>query len=180
MKKAAIVIAFKEFRDEEYFYPKEILESNGIKIDTFSNESGLAIGRFGGEAKSKNLDDLDINDYDAIIFVGGSGAIRFLDNEKSYDLIKKAENKNKIIAAICIAPIILAKAGVLKNKKAVAWSSSLDKSSIEIIKKNQGIYEENQVVVDGNIITGKDYEAAKLFGQTISSLLKQKDINEKN
>ena len=92
MKKVAIIIAFKDFRDEEYFFSKQVLESNGIKTETFSNEKGLAIGKFGGEAIAKSLDDLNISDYEAIIFVGGNGAIIFLDNEKSYNLIKKAEN----------------------------------------------------------------------------------------
>lgn len=173
MKKVAIIIAFKDFRDEEYFFSKQVLESNGIKTETFSNEKGLAIGKFGGEAIAKSLDDLNISDYEAIIFVGGNGAIIFLDNEKSYNLIKKAQNENKIIAAICIAPIILAKAGALRNKKAVVWSSLIDKSGIEIIKKNQGIYEEKPVVVDGNIITGQNHEAAKIFGQTIVDFLKK-------
>jgi protease I len=118
MKKIAIIIAYKDFRDEEYFQTKEILENNGFKTKTFSNEKGIAVGKFGGEVNiEKTIEDLDIDEFDTIIFVGGSGAVQFLDNEISYNLINKAYNSNKLIAAICIAPVILAKAKILITKK---------------------------------------------------------------
>jgi protease I len=48
------------------------------------------------------LQELNVSDFDCILFVGGAGAIKYLDNDVSYDLIKKADEKNLIIAAICI------------------------------------------------------------------------------
>jgi putative intracellular protease/amidase len=48
-KKVALIIAFRDFRDEEYFVTKEILEIAGIKVKTVSNERGIAIGADGGE-----------------------------------------------------------------------------------------------------------------------------------
>ena len=170
MKKVAIIVAFKDFRDEEYFITKEVLENKGIRTKTFSNQKGTAIGRFGGEVEIKEtINNIDIKNFDAIVFVGGSGAVEFLDNDVSYNIIRKA--KNKIIGAICIAPIILARAGVLKNKKCTVWSSNMDKSAIKTIKENGGIYKPEQVVIDGNIITGENHEASKLFGKSIASVL---------
>jgi len=177
MKKIAIIIAFKNFRDEEYFDTKEILENNGFKTKTFSNEKGTAIGKFGGEVLiNQTLNDLDIKDFDAIVFVGGSGAISFLNNIDSYNLIKKANENKKIIAAICIAPVILAQAGILKNKKATVWSSNMDKSAIKILKENKAIFKEDLAISDENIITAKGPEAINDFAKEIIDKLNKIDI----
>lgn len=177
MKKIAIIIAFKDFRDEEYFQTKEILENNGFKTKTFSNEKGIAVGRFGGEVKiEETIDSLDINNFDAIIFVGGSGAIQFLDNETSYNLAREAHNANKLIAGICIAPVILAKAKILDNKKATVWSSSMDKSAIKTLKECNVIFIDKPVVTDNNIITASGPEAINEFSNEIVDKLSKIDI----
>jgi len=171
MKKALLIIAHKDFRDEEYFIPKQILEENGIRTKTASDEKGIAIGRFGGEAEvDLSLNEIDINNFDAIIFVGGSGATEFLDNEISYNIIKEA-SKNKILAAICIAPTILAKAGVLNDKECTVWSSNMDKSAIETIKQGGGKYTGKGIAIDQNIITGENADFAEPFAKAILKAL---------
>ena len=116
-KKIVIVIAFKDFRDEEYFVPKEILEKSGVEIKTASNKTGQAMGADGGEVLiDYKLEDIDLNNFDAVVFVGGPGCIENLDNENSYNLAKETVAKNKLLASICVSPVILAKAGVLKGK----------------------------------------------------------------
>ena len=167
MKKAAIIIASKNFRDEEYFVTKEVLEKRGIQVKTVCDRV-KAIGKFGGEAEADILiNDLNTDEFDAIIFAGGSGAIELLDNEMTYLAIRKAMIMKKIIAAICIAPTILAKAGILAGKKATVWSTDMDKSAIRIIQLNDGIYERASIVVDENIITGENAEYAQEFAETI-------------
>ena len=171
MKKAAIIIASKNFRDEEYFVTKEVLEKRGIQVKTVCDRV-KAIGKFGGEAEADILiNDLNTDEFDAIIFAGGSGAIELLDNEMTYLAIRKAMIMKKIIAAICIAPTILAKAGILAGKKATVWSTDMDKSAIRIIQLNDGIYERASIVVDENIITGENAEYAQEFGETIANEL---------
>ena len=171
--KVSIIIASKDFRDEEYFITKEILESKEIIVKTFSDKKE-AIGKFGGEAKVDNLiENLKVNDFDAIVFVGGSGAIELLDNDVSYNICKSSIEEGKILAAICISPVILAKSGVLKNKKSTVWSSNLDKSAIKILKDNGVLYEKGPVIVDQNIITGENAESVEEFSNAlIKSLTK--------
>ncbi|MDD5098213.1 MAG: DJ-1/PfpI family protein [Candidatus Pacebacteria bacterium] len=170
--KALLIIANKNFRDEEYFIPKQILEKNGIETKTASNEKGIAVGTFGGEASPDlSLEEVNANNFDAIIFVGGSGAKTYLDNEISYDIARQAIQKNKILAAICIAPTILAKAGVLNKKKCTVWSSNMDKSAIKTIKENGGEYTGKSVITDKNIITGENADFAEEFGQAILKVL---------
>ncbi len=172
----ALIIAFRDFRDEEYFGTKEVLENRGFKTKTFSNEKGIALGRFGGEVKVDNLiDDLNVDEFDAVVFIGGPGATKFLDNDISYRIARQALDRGKILAGICIAPMILAKANVLKGKKCTVWSSDLDKSAIRILKEKGGIYEDKSVVADENVITADNYEAARAFGQSIADVLTKKE-----
>jgi len=167
-KKILMVIAFQDFRDEEYFVPKEILEKNGFTVETVSSQIGLAIGVEGGEIEvSKTAKEIETKNYDGVIFVGGPGMTEELDNLDFQKLARDFNQENKLVSSICIAPALLAKAKLLENKRATVWSSPLDKSAIKILRENGSIYADQPVVVDGKIITANGPEAAKDFGEAI-------------
>ena len=171
-KSIALVVAFRDFRDEEYFVPRRILEEAGVRVVTVSSKKDTAIGADGGEAEVNLLvEEINIADFDAVIFIGGPGALKYLDNDDSYKLAKGTISQNKVLAAICIAPTILAKAGVLKGKKATVWSGAVDKSSVRILEDNGAEYLSEAVVVDGRIITGNGPAAAEKFATKIIELL---------
>jgi protease I len=171
-KKAVMIIAFRNFRDEEYFVPKEILEKAGIEVKTASNKIGTAIGADGGDTNVDLLiSQIKVSDFDAIIFVGGPGCLDALDNEDSYKVARETVSQNKVLAAICISPVILAKAGVLKGRRATVWND-FAKTQAKILEKEGAIFEGKPVVVDGKIITANGPKAAKEFGNTILELLK--------
>lgn len=171
--KILMVVAFKDFRDEEYFVPKEILEKAGFSIDTTSTEKGIAIGSQGGEAVIHvGIDEINLENYKAIVFCGGSGMAKELDNSDFHKLARDFSENNKIVAAICVAPALLAKSGILENKKATVWSSALDKSFIKILEENGAIYENNPVVIDNGVITANGPDAAEKFGEMIKELVK--------
>ena len=172
MLKIAIIIAFRDFRDEEYFIPKDIFENTGANTITFSTEFGTAVGVEGGEAETQDtLNNLKVEDYDAVVFVGGVGAKTLIDNLQAHRIAVDAINLGKTLGAICIAPTILAKAGVLQGKKATVWSSSMDKSAIKILKDGGAIYEEKPVVEDGKLITANGPAAAREFGERVMEVL---------
>jgi protease I len=167
-KKIAIIVAFRDFRDEEYFMPKEILEEVGFEVKTASNKKGRALGADGGEVDINLLvSEINPADFSALVFIGGPGCLRALDNEESYKVARETVAKNKVLAAICISPVVLAKAGVLKSKKATVWSSPMDRSSIKILEDNKAEYLPEPVVVDGKIITASGPVAAREFGEKI-------------
>ncbi len=167
--KIAMIIAFQDFRDEEYFIPKGIFISKGFLVETFSSKKGDALGSYGGVVKvEKTIEELNVNDFDIIIFVGGNGAVSYSENKIAHKIAKGA----KTLGAICIAPIILAKAGVLKGKKATVFSSEMDKSAIKILEKEGAEYEPKEVVVDGNIITANGSKAARNFAEAVVFSLK--------
>lgn len=172
-KKVAIIIAFKDFQDQEYFNVLKTLESRGAKTVSFSTSLGKAIGTYGGEVEiEKKLEEIEVKDFDAIVFIGGSGAFNLINDSKCHRIAKEAVVQDKVLGAICIAPAILAKAGVLKEKKATVWTSSLDKSAAKILKDSGANYQDSDVVQDGKIITANGPAAAEKFGQAIATLLK--------
>ena len=171
-KKILMVVAFKDFRDEEYFVPKEILEKNGFTVETTSSQIGLAVGVEGGEVEiTKTAKEIETKDYEGVIFIGGPGMTKELDNLDFQKLAQDFYQENKLVSAICIAPALLAKAKILENKRATIWSSPLDKSAIKILKENNAIYVDQPVVLDGKIITANGPLAAQEFGQAIVNFL---------
>lgn len=167
-RKAVFLIAFEDFRDQEYFVPKEILEKGKIEVKTASTKKGIALGADGGDTTvDLLLEEVKASDFNAIVFIGGPGCLEALDNESSYRIAREAVQQNKILGAICISPIILAKAGVLNGKKATVWASSLDRGPIKILEENGAEFIDEKVVQDGNIITANGPAAAEDFGKKI-------------
>ena len=172
-KRIVMVIAFQEFRDEEYFIPKQTLKNAGADIQTVSTKKGIAMGSNGGDTKVDLLvSEVDLKKIDAVIFVGGAKCLKYLDNEDSYQLIRKTVSRNKVLASICISPVILAKAGVLRGKRATVWSNQLEKRPIRALQENGAIYENKPVVIDGKIITANGPAAAEQFAKAIISVVK--------
>ena len=172
-KKILMVVSFDDFRDEEYFIPKEIFEQAGFEVETTSLQKGIAKGILGGEAVVDLIvEDVQVIKYEAVVFCGGSGMAEKLDNEMFQNLAKNFNKENKLITAICVAPALLAKAGILKDKEATVWSSALNKDYIEILKEEGAIYKDESVVISGQVVTANGPEAAKKFGETIIRLLK--------
>ena len=163
-----MIIAYRDFRDSEYFIPKNIFIQAGISVVTVSKQNGIAIGVDGGEARvDLILEELNCSDFDAIVFIGGNGMAKNIDNEEYHKIARSVVKYNKILGAICISPAILAKAGVLNNKKATVWSDAMNKNAIKILKENQAIYQDKLVVVDNNIITANGPLAAREFAEAI-------------
>jgi len=174
-KKIVMIIAFQDFRDVEYFVPKEILEAAGAEVKTASNKKGIAIGADGGDVEVNLLvSEINPADFDALVFVGGPGCLENLDNEDSYKIARETVSQDKILASICISPVILAKAGVLEGKKATVWSSPMDKSPIRTLESHGAVYQSESVVIDGKIITANGPAAAKKFGEAILKALTEK------
>lgn len=94
--------------------------------------------------------DVNIDDYVAIVIPGGRAPDRMRTSKGMVDLAKEASQKGKVIAAICHGPQLLIEAGVLKGKKATCYVSvSTD------LKNAGGIYLNKSVVVDGNLVTSR-------------------------
>lgn len=172
-KEVALIIAFRDFRDVEYFVVRDALLRAGAEISVASRERGIAVGVDGGEADvDLILNDLNVADYDIVVFIGGSGAAKYIDDQLCWQIALDTVKRNKVLGAICCAPAILAKAGVLKGKQATVWSSQMDKSLVKILKEAGAIYQDKEVVIDEKIITGNGPTASEKFAETLTKILK--------
>lgn len=166
-KKIVMIIPHKDFRDPELLEPKKILENYGAKVTLASSTLNPCRGAEGNIVKPEILvDNLKVANYDAIAFIGGPGTGEYFENKRAHLIAKETAAVEKILAAICAGPIILANAGVLKNKRATVTPSGKD-----VLKAKDAIYTGELITVDGNIITANGPQAARDFGEAIAKAL---------
>lgn len=171
MPKVALVIASHGFQPVEYGDTKKSLEEAEIQVVTVSDKPGQAESKDGAFVSvDVVLSEMKVEDYDAVYFIGGPGALECLDNQESNRVLNEAMILQKPYGAICIAPRILAKANVLVGKKATGWNN--DGELQTIFANNNVEYVAEPVVKDGKIITADGPAAAREFGNTIAQLLK--------
>jgi len=168
-----MVIAPRDFRDEEFKIPFEYLKNLGHKVTVASTDTIKAIGMLDLEVKPDlKLEAVDTLAYDAMILVGGTGSVIYWDNKTVHQLAKYFARPPKLLAAICLAPVTLARAGVLKDKEATVYK---DRETLAELKKGGAQYREKDVVVCGNIITASGPQAAEKFAQAIGQALQSKE-----
>lgn len=118
------------------------------------------------------FDEVNFDDTDVLILPGGvPGVPNLVSENKVLDLVKKFNNDNKYIVAICAAPFILERAGIIKDKKIICYPSWEDKIPSARIKKTN-------VVIDGKIITARGVGAAIDLGLKLVEIFISK--NKKN
>jgi protease I len=174
-KKILIVVPEQDFRDEEYFIPYSFFERKGYQVDVMGVKKGIAVGVYGGEAVINiTPHEFEAKNFQAVVFVGGPGSIKYLDNEDFYEVIRKSREDELVLGAICISPLILLNAGVLKNKKVTVWSSEMDKKAVLRIKEGKALYQNEDVVCDDWIVTANGPEVAEEFALKIIETIDKK------
>ncbi len=171
-KKILLVIAQEQFRDEECFVPKQLFEAARTKVTVAAEFTDTAKGMLGGTIEPDiRVAEASMDDYDAIVISGGAGSRTYLwDNKNLQQLVKVAYAKGKVVSAICISPVVLARAGVLKGKKSTVFKSP---ETLRELKKYGALHEDREVIVSGRVITGRDPQSAEAFGKAVLEALKQ-------
>ena len=168
-KSVLMVIAPKNFRDEEFKEPYDLFINSGIKVIVASIDTVPAKGMLGMTVKPDILiDKVRPDSFDALVIVGGTGCKILWDNTTLHKIVQNFNDTKKTIAAICIAPVVLARAGILKDIKTTVYSTAK-----EHIEKCGAVYTGADVEISGNIITSSNPKAAKDFATTILNILKQ-------
>ena len=169
-KKILMVIAPGNFRDEELLVPRQKFKDEGFEVVVTSTQKGISKGMLGYEILiSKSLDELNFDEFDAVVFVGGSGVEEFkmYENPAVLNVAKKFYTDGKVVGAICLAPMILADVGILKDKEATVWTSASD-----YLEQKGALVSEKNVVVSGKIVTGNGPQAAEEFAEEVLGLLR--------
>lgn len=114
------------------------------------------------------LRDIDVTQYDRIAFIGGPGAKAYDADLDALRIAREAFAAKKPLGAICIAPRILASAGVLEGKRATVWN--LDGEQGGFLEDHGAQYVLKSVVSDGMIVTADGPAVAEEFGKALASL----------
>jgi protease I len=153
----AIILTANRFEDMELFFPYFRLIEEGIEVDIAGPKKGKIHGESGRYELDidKSFSEINPDDYGILILPGGApdGAPTTVRKNKNAQNIAKAFFKlSKPVAAICHGPYTLISADLIKGKHLTGyWYDGVP----EEIEAAGGIYEDRDVVVDGNLITSR-------------------------
>jgi len=155
------------FNEEEFFITKNLLEKNKFKSFIASDTWDMCEGTNGKKFKPDlRLENINANNFAGFVLIGGYGALDYRNNLNLHKILNDFNKSGKIVAAICIAPVILAASGLLNGKSATCFpevKQDLMKPDID--------YKDLPVVVAKNIITANGPKASFEFAESILFLL---------
>ncbi|MBI1800903.1 MAG: type 1 glutamine amidotransferase [Chloroflexi bacterium] len=155
--KRAIVLSADKFEDLELYVPVFRLISEGWLVDIAAPQKGHITGESNWYyiKANKTIDDINPDDYDFLLIPGGrpGGAPTVVQTStKAQAIAQSFFSQNKPVAAICHGPWLLVSAGLVRGRHLTSyWGDGVPQD----IQKAGGIWEDKDVVVDGNLVTSR-------------------------
>ncbi len=166
----AVYIPQHLFRDDEFETVVKVIERAKIPVATVAHDTSVAQGIDGLLVKPQFLlKEVTPEDFAALVLVDGSGVSVYWQDSVLHRLCREFAAAGRLVAAIELAPIVLAYAGVLRDKTATVFPNYF---SIRTLKENGCRHRFGSVVRDGNIITAAKAEHALAFARAIVRVLK--------
>ncbi len=166
----ALLISADRYEDTELFVPYYRLLEEGIETDIASMKKGLIKGKHGYEVEAtKTLSQVSPDDYDLLVLPGGRAPEEVRKDPKAIEIARDFFMKGKPVAAVCHGPQILITAGLLKGRHATCYRSVVDE-----LKAAGAVYEDKEVVVDGNLVTSRQPSDLPAFMRETMKLIRGK------
>jgi len=148
------------FEEIEAFTIVDVLRRAGIEVEMVGIPGTTITGAHGIRVQvDKRISEVKEEEYDGIILPGGSpGYQNLMKSSRILDIVRKLNAQGKLIGAICGAPLVLAKAGVLETKRATVYPG---------LEKQLPYPRDERVVIDGNVITSQGPATAMEFALKI-------------
>jgi len=146
----------------------DVLRRGGINVTTAGLQGTIVRGARGVKLiTDMKMDDVNFDKYDGMILVGGDPGWKNLSMSKRImDAVQKYHGSRKTLAAICAAPCILAKAGVLADKRATVYPG---------MERDIPRPRSDKVIADGHIITSQGPGTAVDFALKIVEMVEGKE-----
>ncbi len=169
----AVVLTADAFEDMEVFFPMFRLMEEGVHVDIAAPTKEQIRGEHGyGLMPTITIDEVNPDDYDLLVIPGGfpDGAPLTVSKiKKAQEITKTFFANNKPVASICHGPYTLINAGVINGRRLTSyWHDGVP----EGIKKAGGIWEDNDVVIDGNLVTSRWPMDLPVFAREMMKLLR--------
>jgi len=147
----ALIISADHFEDSELLVPYYRLQEASVEVVVASLKRGTITGKQGYEvAVDKTIAEVNPDDYAILVLPGGKAPAVVRKEAKALEIARSFFERNKPVAAICHGPQILISAGLLKGRRATCYKSVADE-----LKEAGALYEDREVVVDGNLVTSR-------------------------
>ena len=163
----ALIISADHFEDSELLFPFYRLQEEGVEVYVASIARGKINGKHGYEVSVDTaLRDVDPDKYDILILPGGKAPTKLRKEQVVIAIAQDFMRSNKPVAAICHGPQILITAGVLHERRATCYHSVAEE-----LQGAGALYEDTEVVVDGNLITSRQPSDLPAFMREMVKLL---------
>jgi 4-methyl-5(b-hydroxyethyl)-thiazole monophosphate biosynthesis len=168
----AVVILADGFEEVEAVTVIDLLRRAEIRVTVLGLEGVEVRGAHDLWVRADRLFNDFCEPFDALVLPGGGpGTKKLAASKELVQLVRQSHERGLLCAAICAAPTILAKAGILDDKKAVCYPGCEDKMGDAVVL-------EDAVVVDGNIRTSRSAGTAIPFGLEIIYALLGEEVEE--
>ncbi len=164
----ALFISADTYEDSELLVPYYRLLEEGIEVDVASMKNQPIKGKHGYEVEvTKTLMEVRPEDYDILVLPGGKAPEAVRKEPKAVEIARDFFLKGKPVAAICHGPQTLITAGLLKGRHATCYRTVVDE-----LKAAGAIYEDKEVVVDGNLVTSRQPSDLPAFMREIMKMIR--------
>ena len=168
-KMKVLILSADQFEDFELRVPLKQLWNNDVEADIASLRIGTITGKHGYQVQAdKTLQQVDPNDYALLLIPGGKAPAELRSQNDALAIVKSFFAQNKPVAAICHGPQMLTAAGVMNNRRATCY-----RSVARELQDAGAIYEDREVVVDGNLITSRQPSDLRAFVREIMKALRK-------
>jgi protease I len=159
----------RTFRDEEFSTPRMLFERSGAQVTVVSSTLTPVTGMRGTiVTPDAPIGTVHGGEFDALLLVGGTGSRAFWHDATVHRMVRDAYDASKVVSAICLAPVTLANAGLLRGRRATAYPSAQG-----YLEWKGAIYTGAPVETDGSIVTARGPEVAEEFAWTVKRIMVQ-------
>jgi len=167
--KIVAILAEQDFEDSELTEPLKAMKEAGAQVFVVGSGSQTSYKGKRGKASIKvdiDADKVRAEDFDAIIIPGGYAPDKMRLHQPMIDLVKRAHDLGKVVAAICHGPQLLISADVVRGRRVTSWPS------VAVDLRNAGAnWVDEPVVRDGNLITSRKPSDLPVFNRAIIQAL---------